>query len=85
MIEKQNIIQIKILIGTRTHLKYYIKKNKLTYTKELHLMFVPVVQAKDKDGISKQMETLINRAEVSKIKLIDKNKLRNATNIKDLL
>ena len=34
MIEKQKIIQIKILIGTRTHLNYYIKKNKLTYTKE---------------------------------------------------
>ena len=34
MIEKQKIIQIKILIGARTHLNYYIKKNKLTYTKE---------------------------------------------------
>lgn len=40
---------------------------------------------KDKKNISSKMETLINRAEVSKIKLIDKNKLLNATNIKDLL
>ena len=35
MIEKQNVIQIKILIGARTHLNYYIKKNNYTYTKEL--------------------------------------------------
>lgn len=34
MIEKQNVIQIKILIGARTHLNYYIKKNNYTYTKE---------------------------------------------------
>ena len=34
MIEKQNVILIKILIGARTHLNYYIKKNNYTYTKE---------------------------------------------------
>ena len=34
MIEKQNVIQIKILIGAKTHLNYYIKKNNYTYTKE---------------------------------------------------
>ena len=34
MIENQNVIQIKILIGARTHLNYYIKKNNYTYTKE---------------------------------------------------
>ena len=34
MIGKQKIILIKILIGARTHLNYYIKKNEFTYTKE---------------------------------------------------
>lgn len=34
MIEKQKIIQIRILIGDRTHFNYYIKKNNYTYTKE---------------------------------------------------
>ena len=34
MIEKQNVIQIKILFGARTHLNYYIKKNNYSYTKE---------------------------------------------------
>ena len=45
MIEKQNVIQIKILIGARTHLNYYIKKNgipwncnsKISLNKELRI------------------------------------------------
>ena len=34
MIEKQKIIQIKILIGARTHLNFYCKENETTYIRE---------------------------------------------------
>ena len=38
MIEGQKDIQIKILIGTKTHLNFYCKKNELTFIKEFDRM-----------------------------------------------
>ena len=38
MIEKQKIIQIKILIGARTHLNFYCKENETTYIREFDRM-----------------------------------------------
>ena len=81
--KKENILGDTIYKSDALKTKFGLFAKSYIFTLTDFIQYIE--EAKDKDGISKQMETLINRAEVSKIKLIDKNKLRNATNIKDLL